>query len=81
MARARVPRVGSIVADIADFLDLNDSSRIAAIHADVNARRHRRGLPAVSEASIRGALNSNTGHKGHGLFRREERGLYSLAKG
>lgn len=78
--RTRPPRPGTIVADIAEYLRVKNGARIAAIHADVNARRRRRGLPTVPAHSIRGALNSNKGNKGHGLFRCEQRGVYSLSK-
>jgi hypothetical protein len=66
------------VADVADFLRSNAPARIPAIHTSVNARRRQRNLPAVSEASVRGALNANKNGKGHGLFQAKQRGLYSL---
>lgn len=78
--RTRPPRAGTIVADIVDYLSSKDRASIAAIYAEVNARRERRRLPQVSEASIRGALNANGEGKGHDTFRRERRGLYSLSR-
>jgi hypothetical protein len=78
--RTRPPRQGTIVADIADYLDSKGRAWIGEIHANVNARRQGRGLPAISKESIRGTLNSNTDGGGHELFKRERRGLYSLAE-
>lgn len=77
--RSRAAAAGTIVVDIADFLRSNGPARISAIHAAVNARRGLRKLPAVSEASIRGALNENKNDKGHELFQARQRGLYSLS--
>lgn len=69
-----------MAADIVDFLGANGPAHIAAMHAHANARQRERGLPEIPIASVRRALNSNTGQKGHGLFRRERRGLYSLSR-
>jgi len=74
------PRAGSLVGDSADFLDKAGTASVAAIHDEVNARRRRRGLPEVSQPSIRRALNSNTADKGLGIFERVRRGVYSLAE-
>jgi hypothetical protein len=76
--RTRPPRAGTIVADIVDLLRSDGQARIPAIHTGVNVRRKRRKLPAVSEASIRGALSANRESRGHGLFKAGQRGLYSL---
>lgn len=77
--RTRPPRPGSIVSDIEGYLSERVRAKIADIHASVNARRIDRRLPPVSRESVRGALNSNVGNKGHGLFEREGRGIYSLS--
>jgi hypothetical protein len=78
--RTRPPRAGTIVADAVEFLCSRESGEIRAIRVEVNARRARRGLPAVSADTIRGQLNSNVVGKGHELFERTRRGLYVLAK-
>ena len=77
--RTRSPRPGTIVADIADYLEGQGKIGIGEIHDFVNACRRHRGLPEVKVESTRGALNSNTGRKGHGLFNRNRRGVYSLS--
>lgn len=78
--RTRPPRAGTIVADIAEYLGSARKASIEDVHTAVNARRRRRGLPPVPQASVRGGLNSNRGTAGHGLFKREGRGVYSLSR-
>lgn len=78
--RTRPPRPGTLVADVAAFLGRRGSRTVEQIHAAVNRVRQRRKLPPVSLDSVRGALNSNVVGKGHELFERERRGVYSLSK-
>lgn len=79
--RQRPPRPGSIVADISALLGQCEYATLEKIHEAIIEARRKRGLPPVPKSSIRGALNSNTGSKGHGLFRRTERGRYALRGG